>query len=99
KVVHPHLRESREMALALVDEAKLAARLRHPNVVTVFDVADDEEGLFLVMEYVEGETLAGLFAAARRDGGWLGPRIGLCWLLDALEGLEAAHELRDARGA
>src|SRR5262245_16567776 len=60
KVVHPHLRESSAMALELVDEAKLGAQVRHPNVVPVLDVADDEAGLFLVMEYVEGDTLAGL---------------------------------------
>jgi eukaryotic-like serine/threonine-protein kinase len=41
-----------------VREAKLGASLNHPNLVSVFDTATDEEGVLIVMEYVEGEALA-----------------------------------------
>ncbi len=44
-------------------EARLAARLNHPHVVAVFDLVTDDDGQWLVMEYVEGVTLAGLVAA------------------------------------
>jgi eukaryotic-like serine/threonine-protein kinase len=49
-----------------VREARLAARLSNPNVVTVFDAGEDEGRPYIVMEYVEGETLAELLARRRR---------------------------------
>jgi serine/threonine-protein kinase len=93
KLTHPHLRETQEFASHLLEEAKLAVRIRHPNVVPVLDVEDDPAGLFLVMDYVHGDTLAGL-----RKKSHLPPRIGVKILLDGLAGLHAAHELRDEDG-
>ena len=98
KLTHSHLRESPEFAADLVEEAKLAARIRHPNVVAVLDVGDDPHGLFLVMDYVEGETLSGLCKRSAAAGRPLAPQIGLRILCDALAGLHAAHELRDDAG-
>src|SRR5436853_4342150 len=46
-------------------EAKVGASLSHPNLVTVFDTVADEEGVLIVMEYVEGENLADLMARER----------------------------------
>src|SRR5215831_654306 len=60
KLTHAHLRQSAEFSAVLLEEAKLAARIRHRNVVSVLDVGDDPLGIFLVMEYVEGATLSGL---------------------------------------
>ena len=60
KLTHAHLKESAEFATDLLEEAKLAVRIKHPNVVPVLDVDDDPLGVFLVMEYVEGDTLGGL---------------------------------------
>jgi serine/threonine-protein kinase len=94
KLTHARLRDQPSFALEMLDEAKLAARIRHPNVVSVLDVGDDPLGVFLVMEYVEGDTLNGLV----RRGGPLPPRIGARILVDALAGLHAAHELTDAQG-
>ncbi len=48
-----------------LDEARLAARIRHPNVVPTLDVESLEDELFLVMEYVHGESLSRLVRAAR----------------------------------
>jgi hypothetical protein len=94
KVTHPHLRESNEFADGLVEEAKVAVRIRHPNVVPVLDVGDDPYGVYLVMEYIEGESLSGLLRG--RDM----PRaVGLRILVDVLGGLHAAHELRTEDGA
>src|SRR5262245_29190825 len=58
KLTHAHLRENEAFAADLLEEAKLAARIRHQNVVPVCDVGDDPHGVYLVMEYVEGETLS-----------------------------------------
>ena len=95
KLTHAHLRTSAEFANDLVEEAKLAVRIRHPNVVSVIDAGDDPNGLYLVMEYVAGSTLAHL---TRSDPPLPGP-MAVRLLLDALAGLHAAHELRDEDGA
>jgi eukaryotic-like serine/threonine-protein kinase len=91
KLTHAHLQQLPEFATDLLEEAKLAARIRHRNVVAVMDVGDDPHGIYLVMEYVEGDSLAGLL---RQDRSIPWP-IATRMLLDALDGLHAAHELRD----
>jgi eukaryotic-like serine/threonine-protein kinase len=98
KLTHSFLREDPEWATQLIDEAKLAGLVRHPNVVQVLDVEDDPNGVFLVMEYVEGTTLTGLLRQARRTQAPMPPAVVLRILVDALAGLHAAHELRDPEG-
>src|SRR5580704_13842306 len=60
KRLHPHLVDDPEFSAMFLDEARLAARVRHPNVVSTLDVVSTEDELFLVMEYVPGESLAAL---------------------------------------
>lgn len=98
KVMHAHLREEEHFATDLIEEAKLAVRIQHPNVVQVLDVGEDPHGVFLVMEYIEGDSLAGLVRACRKHERALPPPIGIRILVDALSGLHAAHELRDEGG-
>lgn len=99
KLIHSHLRDNASFAGDLVEEAKLTVRIRHPNVVSVIDVGEDPFGIYLVMDYVEGDTLAGLHkravASTERE---LPVRIGLKLLMDALTGLHIAHELKDPAG-
>ena len=69
-------------------EARLAAQLDHPNVVQVFDVSGDEDRPFIVMEYVDGETLGELI-----DGGnGVDPEQGLDVLIQGCRGLGHAHD-------
>ncbi len=82
----------------LLDEARLAARINHPAVVPVLDVGESARGPYLVMEYVEGESLANLLQAARRAEERLPAGIALRILSDALDGLQAAHEATDEAG-
>ena len=49
-------------------EAKLGASLSHPNLVSIFDTEEDDESVLLIMEYVDGETLAERLARRRREG-------------------------------
>jgi eukaryotic-like serine/threonine-protein kinase len=94
KVCHPHLRADADFAAMFLDEARLAARIHHPNVVPVLDVGDDG-ALFFVMEYVEGVALADLLkTSANRMPLAMVVRI----VLDLLAGLHAAHELRGSDG-
>src|SRR4051812_43050155 len=66
KRLHPHLARDPEFVSMFLDEARLAARIQHPNVVQTIDVIATEGELFLVMEYVQGESLSQLIRAARR---------------------------------
>jgi tRNA A-37 threonylcarbamoyl transferase component Bud32 len=93
KRIHEHLGEQEEFIQMFVDEARLAARISHPNVVQVIELDTLEGFHFIAMEYVDGESLATLLTQAR-------PRPALCARIvaDAAAGLHAAHELRDKSG-
>jgi len=97
KVPHPHLRRDPEFGSMFLDEARLAARIHHPNVVGVLDFGD-AGSLYLVMEYIEGDHLAALIRAASAKGQRLPVGVALRIVLDTLEGLHAAHELVDDDG-
>jgi eukaryotic-like serine/threonine-protein kinase len=100
KRLHPHLAGEPEFVEMFLDEARLAAGIHHPNVVPILEVGTSESGYYLVMEYIEGDTLARVVARAlSRQEGTVVPRsILMRVLLDALAGLAAAHDLTDARG-
>lgn len=98
KRLHAHLARDPEFVAMFVDEATLAARIRHPNVVATLDVVQDEDELLLVLEYVEGESLAGLVRAARRLGERVPIDIALRVVCDVLSGLHAAHEAASDTG-
>ncbi len=95
KLTHAHLSEEGEWGAITLEEARIASRIRHRNVVSILDVGEDPLGLFLVMEYVEGATLGQLFRSKTPMPKAIGARI----LLDALAGVHAAHELRGDDGA
>jgi serine/threonine protein kinase len=98
KVTHPHLVEESDFVSGLLQEARIAARIRHPNVVPVLDVGEHGTQVFLVMDYVEGEVLSALARLERNEESRVPPRVAVRILADALAGLHAAHELRDDRG-
>ncbi len=98
KMIHGTADSDSHLANDLLKEAKLAAKICHPNVVPVIDVGEDPNGLFLVMEYVEGDTLAGLRRTMKRLGERIPTPIGLRIVTDALAGLFAAHELKGKHG-
>jgi serine/threonine protein kinase len=99
KVLHSHLATEEEFIKMFLDEARLAAGIRHPNVVSTIDISDSiETGYFLVMEYVEGDHFGALLSAAHKRGHRLALPVVTRIMIDALAGLGAAHELRDASG-
>lgn len=99
KVLHPHLAYEEDFISMFLDEARLAARIRHPNVVPTLDISDSQgDGYFLVMEYIEGDHLGALLGRSARQGERL-PRPFVCRaVIDALQGLGAAHRLTDENG-
>ncbi len=99
KVLHPHLAHEEEFLAMFLDEARLAARIRHPNVVPTLDINDSGgDGYYLVMDYVEGDHLGGLLQRATKTGERIEPSVVARVVLDALAGLAAAHRLTDERG-
>src|SRR5579875_3849973 len=68
KRLHPQLAREPHVRDMFVDEARLASRIRHPNVVPMLDVVADRGELLLVMDYVHGESLQQLARAMRRRG-------------------------------
>src|SRR5215475_10853788 len=65
KSLHPQFAKDPDFREMFVNEARLAARVRHPNVAQVLDVVTTEGELFVVMEYVHGESLSRLLKASR----------------------------------
>ena len=88
KIMHDHLADDTAFRSRFIQEARSAARLAHPNVVSVFDQGQDSEMAYLVMEYLPGITLRDLL----KDYGNLTPEQTLDIMDAVLRGLAAAHE-------
>ena len=125
KVMHEHLLHEADFVAMFLDEARLAARIRHPNVVPTIDVQKTADALFLVMELVEGLSVSAILKRLRKkerslvsaeltwdtnegkvveQGKRQKPAVPLPLdvasriIIDALGGLQAAHELADREG-
>jgi serine/threonine protein kinase len=99
KVLHANLAHEEEFIGMFLDEARLAASIRHPNVVPTIDISDSvEAGYFIVMEYIEGDHLGALLSSAHKLEEKLPLPITLRIIADALAGLGAAHDLCDETG-
>jgi serine/threonine protein kinase len=98
KRAHPDSPQSNELSQRFHNEARLAGFVHHANVVSMHQAGSDSEGDYLICDYVEGESLAGLTERARSHGRPR-PSIVARILLDGLAGLHAAHEAVDPSGA
>jgi serine/threonine-protein kinase len=94
KRLHPQYAKDKEFVTMFVDEARLASRIQHPNVVSTLDVTKTANELFLVMEYVQGEALSKLVRNAAKRGERIPPNIVLSVMSGMLHGLHAAHEAK-----
>ncbi|NNE19488.1 MAG: protein kinase [Myxococcales bacterium] len=102
KRIHPHLAKESGCIEMFLDEAKIASRITHPNVCSVFDFGQADGEYYIAMEYLVGEPLARLFTQVakipeQRRSPLLPLRMARI-IADACEGLHAAHELKDANG-
>jgi serine/threonine-protein kinase len=98
KRVLPHLARQTAFVDMFLDEARIVARIQHPNVVAVNELTRDEGELFMVMEYLEGESVAGLSRRVVARGRKLPPALAAYIVAEACAGLHAAHELVDDDG-
>jgi len=100
KKMRPELHSEPEAAAMFLDEARLAARLNHPNVVQTYEVGVEDEQYFIAMEYLDGQPLNRI---RQRNGSTTFPPFPLALqirvLADVLAGLHHAHELADFDGS
>ena len=98
KRLNPELTEDHEFVAMFLDEARIASKVHHPNVVPVLDVVMTGNELVLVEEYIHGVPLSVLFKEARRRGASVPVPIAVTIVANILAGLEGAHEARDELG-
>lgn len=101
KRLHPQFASSPSFVTMFTDEARLAARIHHANVVSIVELGTDDDGTYyVVMEYVEGSNLGHLHWHATKQNGQrpVSRAVALRIVLDALSGLHAAHEVEDDDG-
>src|SRR5262245_53592751 len=99
KQLHKQYARDASFVAMFLDEARLASRVRHPNVVPTLDVVSEDGELFLVMEYVHGESLASIRRTLAEQGERMPTPIAAAIIADTLSGLHAAHEASDEDGA
>lgn len=96
KRLHPMFAKDPEFLAMLLDEARLASRIQHPNVVSTLDVVVAPGEVLVVMEYVQGESLARLARACGKEG--IALEVVSAIMTGALDGLQAAHMAKSASG-
>jgi eukaryotic-like serine/threonine-protein kinase len=98
KRLHPQYAKDPDFVAMFLDEARLAARIRHPNVVPTLDIVETDGEIFLVMEYVQGASLSRLLRAAQSAQTPPDPWMVATIASGVLHGLHAAHEARSELG-
>ncbi len=98
KRILPHYARQQAFVAMFLDEARIAASVRHPNVIHVEELERDEDGLYLVMEYLEGESLAGLLRRLFVREESIDLSVAAYIVAEACSGLHAAHEMADIDG-
>ena len=98
KRILPHLAREERFVQMFLDEARLLARARHPNVVRVTELGQENGELFLAMEYLEGESFASLGRRLVATGRQLSFALAAYLVAEAAAGLHATHEIADDDG-
>jgi serine/threonine-protein kinase len=90
--------KARHHVASLLDEARIASRIHHPNVIGILDVLAEDDAVYVVYELCQGVSLAHLFAATVRAGATIPPSVAVSVMCGALHGLHAAHEAQSELG-
>src|SRR5579862_2683828 len=98
KRILPQLVEDADFVAMFIDEARVCARLAHPNIVQVFDFGEQDGELYMAMEYVDGTTAARLVRAAAMKAEEVPLEAALYVGLSILRALHYAHSARDDEG-
>jgi serine/threonine-protein kinase len=97
KTILPHLARETEFERMFLDEARIASRVHHPNVCEIIELGEEQQTLYLAMEWVTGDSFSRVLRPRGRNEA-LDPRVVARIIADALAGLHAAHELTDEDG-
>jgi eukaryotic-like serine/threonine-protein kinase len=98
KKLYPQFARDPEFVSMFLDEARIAGRIRHPNVAATLDVVALAGELFLVMEYIHGESLARLQRNVAKQDAYIPVPIAIAMMHGVAQGLHAAHEARGEDG-
>jgi serine/threonine-protein kinase len=98
KMILPQYSQDPRFQEMFADEARIASRIEHGNVARILDVGEVDESTFLVMEWVDGDSLSKIARAAEQRGQRVPPGVALRIVADAAAGLHAAHVLRERDG-
>ncbi len=98
KTILPQYATDDRFRQMFLDEARIASRIEHFNVARIIDLGEEHEVLYLVMEYVDGDSLSKLRRSCTKAGVNVPPGVLLRILADACSGLHEAHELKDDSG-
>ncbi len=98
KRILPHLSRQTSFVNMFLDEARIVSSIRHRNVVQVHELVHEGDDLFMVMEYLEGESVASLLKRRLKRNEPPDAALGAYVIAEAAAGLHAAHELLDAAG-
>jgi serine/threonine-protein kinase len=98
KIVHPHLASDPSFVRMFLDEARLAARIQHANVVHTEELGEASGMYYLAMEYVHGCTLSQLVQRLIVQGRGLSTELSVFIAMKVADGLHAAHEAKDEQG-
>ena len=99
KKILPEYASNRDFTEMFVDEAKIACRLSHPNIAQIYELAEEEGELYMVMEYVDGPDLATVYERAAGVGPQLSAAVAAHVVEQICAGLEYAHRATDDRGS
>jgi serine/threonine-protein kinase len=98
KTIKTELIHDRRFEEMFLDEARIASGIQHPNVAQILDLGEQDDVLYIVMEWVDGESLSKIRKLAAKRGVSIPVGVALRVIADACAGLHAAHQLRDVKG-
>ncbi len=98
KRILPHLAEDTAFVTMFLDEARIAARLHHPNVIEILDLGAEGDSYFIAMEYIHGEDLRRISKRGIEQGRRMPPPLVCRVIAQACRGLDYAHRRTDQAG-
>ncbi len=98
KRILPHLAENVDFVRMFLDEARIAARLHHPNIVQIFNLGAQDDSYFIAMEYIHGDDVRRVWKRAHQLGREMPVPLVCRVVMEACAGLDYAHKKADGAG-
>ena len=98
KRILPHLAENADFVRMFLDEARIAARLNHPNIVQIFNLGAQDDSYFIAMEYIHGEDVRRVWKRSEQKGTVMPTHLVCRVIMEACSGLDYAHKKADQGG-